>query len=164
VQLTTERLVLRDFVPDDIDAYFAIQSDPRWLTYYEWAERDRNDCQELMDRFIAWQHEEPRTKFQLAITLDGIVIGSCGARDGEIGYELHPDHWGHGYATESAQAMVDFSFEELGHNKLTSWCIADNLGSVAVLTRLGFVQTERKRDTEFFKGRHWDTLRFELRR
>jgi RimJ/RimL family protein N-acetyltransferase len=170
MEIRTERLVLRDFVPDDSDAYFAVQNDPRWLRYYEWTERSRADASELFERFIGWQREDPRIKFQLAVTLDGRVIGSCGARmdepgadEAELGYEIHPDLWRNGYATEAGRAMVRFAFDELGVSRMRSWCIAENVGSAAVLRKVGFHQTERRKDAEFFKGRHWDTLRFELR-
>ena len=57
------------------------------------------------------QFEQPRRKFQLAVTLDGELIGNCGIRrkpasetEADIGYELAPAFWGHGYATEAARA------------------------------------------------------------
>src|SRR5919199_1776690 len=120
--LTTPRLTLREFVADDWIAVLAYQSDPRYLRYYAWTERSERAVREFVGRFIAQQHEQPRTKFQLASTLkaDGRLIGNCGVRmrapdahEADIGYELAPEHWGRGYATEAARAIIAFGFDEL---------------------------------------------------
>lgn len=169
MKIETDRLVLRDFVPNDLPAYIEIQSDPRWLTHYEWEDRDPDDVRALFANFLLWQREQPRIKFQIAITLEGLVIGSCGIRkdnaaatQGDIGYELHPDHWGNGYATEAARAMVDYGFNELGLHRVWSWCIADNEGSAKVLHRVGMTLEGRKKETQFFKGEWHDELIFGL--
>jgi RimJ/RimL family protein N-acetyltransferase len=119
------------------------------------------------------QQQQPRTKFQLAITLKSTaqLIGNCGIRLGEpsmfqgsepheanIGYELSPAHWGQGYATEAARAMVNFGFTELHVHRIEAWSIADNVGSAHVLEKLGMRLEGRLRDKEYFKGRWWDTL------
>ena len=98
-------------------------------------------------------------------------MGNCGLRrkddndwEGDLGYELHPEHWGRGYATEAAFALVNFGFQELGLNRISSWCIADNDASARVLERLGFRQEGRLRRHQHFKGRWWDTLLYALLR
>ncbi len=58
--------------------------------------------------------------------------------------------------------MVDFGFRELGLQRISSWCIADNVASARVLERLGFQKEGRLRSNEFFKGRWWDTLLYAL--
>ena len=120
----------------------------------------------FLDQQTGQQTERPRRRFQLAITLpdNGQLIGSCGIRrkpdndwEADIGYELAPDFWGRGYATESARAMVNFGFHKLRLRRISSWCIADNAASVRVLERLGFRQEGRLRRNEYFKRRWWDT-------
>jgi RimJ/RimL family protein N-acetyltransferase len=119
--------------------------------------------------FLVQQQEQPRTKFQLAITLKSSpqLIGNCGIRlkssnafEGGIGYELSPEHWGRGYATEAARAIVAFGFMQLKLHRISSWCIAENVGSAHVLQKLGMRSEGRLRENEFFKGRWWDTLLF----
>ena len=165
--LTTERLVLREFVEDDWVAVLGYQQNPLYLRYYEWTDRSPGDAREFVRMFLAQQREVPRLKFQLAATLkaDGQLIGNCGirlrvanAREGEIGYELDPVYWGQGYATEAARAMVQFGFSELRLHRVWSRCIADNTSSARVLERIGMRQEGRLRETEYFKGRWWDML------
>lgn len=171
MRLTTERLILREFRESDWPAVLAYQSDPCYLRFYEWTERTPEAVQAFVGTFLAQQREQPRTKFQLAITLKATqaLIGNCGirlaqadARVGDIGYELSPDHWGHGYATEAAQTIVAFGFQELHLHRIWAECVADNTASIRVLEKLGMRQEGRLREHAFYKGRWWDLLRWGL--
>lgn len=171
MEIATERLRLREFVRDDWRAVLEYQRDPRYLVYYPWENRTENDARVFVQMFLDWQDERPRRRFQLAITRrrDGLLIGNCGIRRvpgndryAEIGYELNPDFWGRGYATESAIAMVQFGLDDLGLRRITSWCIADNAASARLLERLGFSLVRRQSRQEYFKGRWWDTLTYAL--
>jgi RimJ/RimL family protein N-acetyltransferase len=174
MELRTERLVLREIRSDDWPAVLAYHRDPRYLRYYAWTEdRSEAEVRAFVDMLAALQHEQPRRKFQLAITLPGddTLIGNCGIRrkdandfEGDIGYELNPEHWGCGYATEAARTMVAHGFEQLGLHRVSSWCIADNAASARVLDRCGLRLEGRLRDNEHFKGRYWDTLLYGLLR
>ena len=82
--------------------------------------------------------------------------------EADIGYELAPEYWVRGYATEAALAMVTFGFRELELHRISSWCIADNTASARVLERVGLRPEGRLRENEYFKGRWWDTLLFGL--
>lgn len=167
MEFETKRLILREFVQEDWRDILAYQSDPRYLEYYHWTERTPGDVQEFVRRQIELQEQEPRIKFQLVITLKsgGRLIGNCGIRreavkshQADIGYELSPDYWGKGYATEAARAIVMFGFEQLNLHRLWAHCIADNGRSRRVLEKLGMHLEGRLRENEFFKGRWWDSL------
>ena len=167
MELITERLILREFVAEDAVAVLAYQSDPRYLPYNRWTDRRLEDVEAFVGMFLNQQRERPRIKYQLAITHkpDGVLIGNCGVRkqaadavEAELGYELAPSHWGHGYATEAARAMLKFAFQELRVHRVAAWCIADNTASARVLERLGMRLEGRLREKENFKGRRWDSL------
>src|SRR5438874_6189238 len=107
MQLSTHRLLLREFVEEDWEAVLAYQSDPLYLRYNPWTERTEADVRVFVGRFLAQQQEQPRTRFQLAVVIKvgGRLIGNCGVRvndpdlrEGNIGYELDPRCWGQGYA------------------------------------------------------------------
>lgn len=169
MKLETERLILREFVPDDWERVLEYQSNPLYLRYYEWTASDRTP--ESVQEFVGWfldnQKEAPRLKFQLAVTLKSkeLLIGNCGVRmdkvdavEAEIGYELDPEYWNHGYATESARAIVDFGFSRFGVHRIWANCVADNTGSAHVLEKLGMKLEGCLREKEFYKGKWWDTL------
>ena len=167
MQIKTSRLVLREFVEEDWSDVLSYQSDPRYLRYYPWSDRTEADAREFVQQQIANQSETPRRKFQLVITLPDQpgLIGNCGIRrkpdnewEADIGYELAPEYWGRGYATEAARALVQFGFNELGLDRISTWSISDNRASANVLEKVGLRQEGRLRSNEYFKGRWWDTL------
>lgn len=165
--LDTERLLLREFVVDDWRAVLAYQSNPRYLRYYPWTERAAQDVQPFVQRFVDWQEEQPRTKFQLAIVLrvEGQLIGTVGIRKevakvqkADLGFEIAPAYWGRGYATEAARAMLAFGFERLRLHRIWASCLAENVASARVLEKLGMRQEGRLRENQWMKERWWDTL------
>ncbi len=169
MKLETERLILRDFVKDDWQRVLEYQTDPLYLRYYEWTEADRTPdaVQEFVGWFLEHQIQNPRIKFQLAVTLksNGLLIGNCGIRmdkpdafQADIGYELDPKHWNHGYATEATHAIVDFGFTHFGVHRIWANCVADNIGSAHVLEKLGMKLEGRLRENQYYKGRWWDEL------
>jgi ribosomal-protein-alanine N-acetyltransferase len=169
--LTTERLILREFSASDWPAVLAYQSNPLYLRYYEWTARTPQEVREFVQMFLAQQQEDPRRKFQLAVVLKatGQLIGNCGIRmqsadahQADIGYELDPQHWGQGHATEAARAVVQFGFTRFRLHRIWSWCIADNVGSARVLEKLGMRQEGRLRENDYFKGRWRDTLLYAI--
>lgn len=86
-----------------------------------------------------------------AILRDGILIGIVGLHfaDGqvpELGYWLGEPHWGHGYATEAAQALVAAA-HAAGARALRSRALSDNHASRNVLGKAGFVQTQEGPET-----------------
>ena len=167
--LETPRLLLRDFTAGDWPAVLAYQRDPRYLRLYEWADRTPAEVQAFVQMFIDQQHAEPRTRFQFAVTLrqTGELLGNCGIRrdspvshEAEIGYEIAPDQWGRGYASEAVAATVRFGFETLRVHRITAWLVADNVASARVLEKNGFQLEGRLRDKEAYKGRYWDVLMY----
>ncbi len=167
MELTTDRLHLREFVFDDWPTVLAYQQDPRYLRYYAWTERSPEDAQAFVQMFLDFQAVEPRTKYQLAVTLKetGQLNGTCGLRlksvnafEADIGYELSADYWGKGYATEAAQAIVNLGFTDFGLHRISADLVADNVASAHVLEKIGMKLEGRLRDGEYFKDRYWDTL------
>jgi RimJ/RimL family protein N-acetyltransferase len=163
--IRTPRLLLRDFSARDFEPLDAYRREPLYHRYVPALAEGGPATGELLDRFMRWQEEEPRSRFQLAIerSSSGGLIGSVGlrrrtpgARVGDIGFELAPSFWGQGYATEAALAIVEYGFHQLGMHRLHAHCIAENEPSARVLTRIGMKREGVFRDHEFFSDRWWD--------
>lgn len=60
----------------------------------------------------------------------------------EVGWTLHPDHWGNGYATEAGGAAITYAFDTLDRDEVVSVIHPDNHGSQAVARRLGLSWVE----------------------
>ena len=172
MQIHTRRLLLREFNPEDWQPMLAYHNDPRYLRYYPQELEGEFHVRSFVQRFIDQAQVAPRQKFQLAICLpeSGVLIGNAGVRmgglgprepeavQGDIGYELDPAYWGQGYATEAAQAILEFGFESLHLHRIWARCLAENIASQRVLEKLGMRLEGRLRQDEYFKGRWWDTL------
>jgi RimJ/RimL family protein N-acetyltransferase len=165
MQLETQRLIMRDFRDDDWPTVAAYWADPRYQRYYPENQRHEETVRALIGRFVAAQAEQPRQRWQLAlVTRDGgRLIGNCGIRvndpdlrEANIGYELNPEFWGQGYASEAARAILRFGFEELGLHRVWAECVADNAGSVRVLEKLGMRREAHFRELQRFRERWWD--------
>ena len=147
----TERLLLREFTKQDVDAIAEFRRDPRYLKYYYRPAYTREECVRFVERCIAWSRENPRRKFQLAITdrSNGVLLGNCGIRTesiecrrGDIGYELSPVYWGQGFASEAVQSILQMGFEDLDLDEIEARCVIANKRSVRLLHRLDFEETE----------------------
>lgn len=83
-------------------------------------------------------------------------------RCAELGYVLHPDHGGRGYATEAARAVLQLAFDGLGVHRVVARIDARNEASARLAARLGMRQEAHLVENEWFKGGWSDELDFAL--
>ncbi|MFJ6416028.1 GNAT family N-acetyltransferase [Paeniglutamicibacter sp. NPDC091659] len=152
MEISTERLALREYAQADQDAVHAFASDPRVCGFVEWGPNTPEDTRAFLRACLDEQTADPRQTFSMAIGVDGRVLGSIalmlGASDvapvessAEIGYVLAADAWGNGYATEAAAAMLDFARHTLGMRRVVATCRPENAGSIRVLEKAGLRRT-----------------------
>jgi RimJ/RimL family protein N-acetyltransferase len=79
-------------------------------------------------------------------------------RQGEIGFVLHPDHHGRGYATEAAPLILRFGFEQRGLHRIIGRCDGRNTASARLMERLGMRREAHLVENEFIKGEWADEL------
>jgi [ribosomal protein S5]-alanine N-acetyltransferase len=110
----------------------------------------------FVEQAVAASQSVPRLLYHLAITLvtSNQLIGAAMLRvhdathgQGEIGYFLHPDHWGKGLATEAATLLLDFGFADVGLHRVFGTCDPRNTPSARVMAKLGMVREGRLRET-----------------
>jgi RimJ/RimL family protein N-acetyltransferase len=141
--LKTRRLILRAPRIDDAEAMAALLNDRRIAE--NTARIPHPYSVQDAEAFIAHVRTGDETAF--AITLpNGRLIGNCGIgrlrADGpEIGYAIGVDHWGNGYATEAARALIDHAFGDLGFEELKAGARVSNPASRRVLEKCGFQWT-----------------------
>lgn len=148
VLLETDRIALRQFTLDDVDALVLLDSDPevmhfltgglptprseiegvvlpRWLRYYEdsplvgfWAAEDK-----ASGDFLGWFHLRPG---------DGHPPD-----EPELGYRLHRWAWGRGLATEGSRTLVDMAFTRGGASRVNAETMAVHAASRRVMEKVG---------------------------
>lgn len=152
-EIRTERLVLRPATGGDLKAFHGILSDARATAY--WSTPPHADIAQTQHWVASMVAIEPGEGEDFVIELNGEVIGKAGFfRFPEIGFILHPDAWGKGYAREALRPVLKRAFD---HHKLAA-VEADvdprNEASLRLLKRLGFAEVGRA-DRTWKIGDHW---------
>jgi RimJ/RimL family protein N-acetyltransferase len=170
--ILTRRLLLRPFTMDDLEALRAIQSRADVTRYLMWGPRSLWEVREVLaKRARTTTLEEEGDTLNLAMTLpeSGALVGdvtlhwaSAEHRLGEIGFVLHPDHHGKGYAGEATAVMLRLGFEGLGLHRVIGRCDARNTPSAKVMERLGMRREAHFRQNELVKGEWTDELVFAM--
>ena len=154
-ELTTPRLLLRPFVPADVDDIFEYAKDPEWGEFLL-DSVPQPYTRRSAEEFIASRMTAPRTELSWAIVLRGTGIGGIVLRvdskheTGEIDYALAKSHWGQGLMPEAAAAVVDWAFRERGLARISSQANVRNRRSWRVMEKIGMrregVSRSRRKD------------------
>lgn len=152
-EITTERLILRRPRLTDVEAMFAIMSNPLAMRYWSTLP---HVSREATAHWLAQKIERTTAGGEdFLVEFKGQVIGDVGAgRLPDFGFIMHPDFWGRGFATEASTAFVTHVFKATGTPKLVADVDPRNGASLRVLTHLGFVETGRAQNT-FKLGDEW---------
>ena len=78
VTLISKRITLREFNREDFEEVHQYGGDPEVVKYMPWGPNTRAETRRFIERNIQAQVVKPRTSIELAITIDGRVIGGCG--------------------------------------------------------------------------------------
>ncbi|MBI4920531.1 MAG: GNAT family N-acetyltransferase [Devosia nanyangense] len=163
--IMTDRLRLRPFSRGDVDAVYSYRSRPDVSEFLFDQPMSHEECAEavrIRAGQLAFSGEGDKILLAVERQDDGRLIGevsliwrSVADRQAELGYILHPDAHGHGYATEAAAALLAFGFDVVGLHRVYARCDAKNLASAKVMQRLGMREEAHFREHAQFKGR-WD--------
>ena len=171
VLLTGRRTRLREFRHTDGAAAFSIVGDDRVTKFLSFGSRSPAAAQEMIDGALQRAKSQPRNEFYLAITRmdDDALIGTCrlaftGVKAAKLGYAVAADHWGHGFATDAVNTMLDFAFGSLDLHRITAAIGPDNLASQAVVEHLGFTREGVLRDHVFTNGAWRDSVLYSVLR
>jgi RimJ/RimL family protein N-acetyltransferase len=150
------RVVLREIQLDDVTDVVAYSADPRVHRFQPWGPDFTTEARVYVEHAVAAAHATPRSEYVFALTLPpetrlrGTVwlrVSNPAHGQAEVGYFLHPDVWGRGYATEAARLVVHLAFAELGVHRVIGTCDPRNAASARVLQKLGMRYEGRLRHT-----------------
>ena len=140
--ITTERLLLRRAQMRDLQDLHRVFSHPDAMRY--WNSLPYQDTAQTKHLLAAMVAADPAESDDFIVEYQGRAIGTAGCwRLAEIGFILHPDHWGQGLAHEALSAAIPHAFDALPMDKIVADVDPRNSASLALLTRLGFRETGR---------------------
>jgi ribosomal-protein-alanine N-acetyltransferase len=161
--LRTERLVLRGPRQSDLDAMFAIYSDPVNMTYWSTPPHpDRDTTQKMLsDKIVAFAS----SPVNFVLEYDGTMIGNAGMfRKWEVGFMLHHPYHRQGMIFEAMTTILPHIWATTDATVLTGDADPRNDASIAVFRKLGFQETHRAERTFCIDGVWADSIYFALSR
>lgn len=146
-RLRGERVLLREWVEDDLAPFAALNADPRVMEHYP-SPLTRVESDAFVRELVISQFAERGFGLWAAEVPDvapfvgyvGLLVHTLEADFTpcvEIGWRLAFSQWGNGYATEAARTAIAFGFTEAGLEEIVSFTVPANHRSVAVMARLG---------------------------
>lgn len=150
VILETDRLLLREYVEEDAEAFFKLNNDPEVLRFVP-DKRLLNVEQArqiLIDHPIADYRKYGLGRGACILKSTGEQIGFAGLKyleelgEVDVAFRLMRIHWGHGLATEASLASVRFGFANLGLKRIIGLVMPENIASVRVLEKTGLRYAE----------------------
>jgi len=164
--LRSRRLVIRDFVSGDLGALHAYAGRMEVTRHLLWGPNDVEQSRATLSDFMAQQSVEPRLRYDLALALPGgKAIGGVSVHlddtrlgNAEVGYVLHSDYWGSGFASEAVEMVAAAVFARWPLNRLWARCVADNKASRRLLERLGMRHEGTLLRAERIDGQWHDVL------
>jgi RimJ/RimL family protein N-acetyltransferase len=145
LQFHTARLTLRAYAPTDIPALVRLAGAPEVAATT--LRIPHPYTEENAQQFIATCQEDSATgtitRFAISLRENPELCGGVGLRldeahhHAELGYWLGVAFWGKGYATEAAQAMLDYGFDTLNLHRIYASYYPENVASGQVLRKIG---------------------------
>jgi RimJ/RimL family protein N-acetyltransferase len=148
-ELRTGRLLLRRWRDADRAPFAALNADPAVVEHLA-APLSRAESDRLLDRAEAGFDERGWSLWAVEVATTGRFAGFVGLSPAtfaahftpavEVAWRLAREHWGHGYATEAARAVLACGFEEVGLEEIVSFTVPANVRSWRVMERLGMTR------------------------
>ena len=155
IKLETERLIIREYTPDDFDNLYAILSDAENMAHYP-SPYDEAGTQRWLNWCLESQSTYGHALWALELRDTGEYIGDCGVTmqkiDGEvlpeIGYHLNKRFWRQGYAKEAAAAIRDWFFGAFDFDSVYSYMKYTNVASYSTAASIGMRKIKEYADPD----------------
>ena len=169
MKIKTQRLLLRELTPDDLDGLHAIFSDPESMQHYP-----GSFSLEKSKKWIEWNIKSYATYglglWGVILKEENKLIGDCGITmqningkmEPEIGYHINKNYTNRGYATEAAIACRDYAFNVLKLNRLYSYMKYTNAPSMRVAEKNGMKFVAEIEDQKNIKNRIYSISRDDI--
>jgi RimJ/RimL family protein N-acetyltransferase len=143
--LETERLLLREFALEDVEAFFRMVSDPDVIRYTGDGAKTIEEARKgLEERPLQDYRKHGYARWVTVYKPTGRVIGFAGlkylddVKEVDLGYRFFKEYWGRGIATEASRPIVAYGFDVLRLSRMIAFADIENKASIRVLEKVGF--------------------------
>lgn len=165
--METKRLFLRPFLIEDAPHIFRLNATPEVMRFLGKREvySSVELASEFLENYLKSTASLPYARWAVIRKEDNSWLGWCGLKlhpngETDLGFRLHLEHWGKGYATEAGRAWIERGFNEFDLPKLVAQTTSGNQGSQRVITKLGFVRDpDSDHDEGEFRWWHYELYR-----
>lgn len=145
IHARTERLLLRDWDSQDLDAYAAIIADPLVMEHIgNGKPRPRSQAEDFIRTVMAHQQSRGWTRFAVEHAASGQLMGFCGVDDKtghfDFGWRYARSFWGAGFGFEAASAALWVCQNTFSLTHIISQSYPENEGSIRIMQKMGMVQ------------------------
>ncbi|HIR52739.1 MAG TPA: GNAT family N-acetyltransferase [Candidatus Onthovicinus excrementipullorum] len=141
--IQTQRLLLRRFRREDAGAMFQWASNPEVVRYLSYSpHQSLKESQKILKSWIS-AYRDPSV-YNWAIEWNGTVIGNISVVTQDdachtchLGWQIDVPYWNQGIMTEAVRAVIDFLFDRVGYDRITSGHDTRNIGSGRVMQKAG---------------------------
>ena len=169
-ELKTGRLICRQIIDADAVALHEIWSDPEVTRYFSLEPfQSLAETREMMELLNSLPRLNQGIRWAVVWIADNAVLGTCGFHNykpahhrAEMGYELGRQHWGKGFMSEAAQAILRYGFTSAGFNRVEAFVNYGNQNSTRLLKRAGFHLDGLLRQYELNRGKFADQYCYSL--
>ena len=174
IYLETERLILRDYIESDFENYYRLKSDTKTMYYLQDIQlHSVKEAKEDFANVLADMKSHERKFYFLHIELKESreQIGSIGytvtgntpvGKLVHMGYFTYPKFWGRGYTSEALKKVIEYAFTVDNVYRITTGCLAENIGSERVMQKCGMIKEAEHVDYEWHDGKMKTRLEYRL--
>ncbi len=174
IQLYTDRLLLRDHVPEDIQTHHRLLSDPKAMYYLQDIKTNTLAETEANLAFSMKEIDRPdraHVFLRMEVRDTGLHIGEIGytvsaftpaGKLADLGYFTHAHCWNKGYTTEAVKALLRFAFTKDNVIRMSAGCLRENIGSERVMQKCGFIREAEFKQYTWHDGKLKDRVVYRM--
>ena len=166
------RLLFSEVTANDLESVHALYSSPEVDQYNTLGiPKDIEDTKNLIRRMVYSQKEMPRNSYNWTLTIKetnefigmgGLSLSNNIFKLGEIYFEIMPNFWDNGYATEAANQLISIGFDTFKLHKIEAGVAIDNIASIRVLEKIGMQREGLRRKLLPIRGEWKDNYHYAI--
>jgi len=174
IQLFTDRLIIRDYVVEDLNNHHELLSDNIIMYYLQ--DIKTNNLEESKENLMTVLNDQKsndrkRYHFVIEKRTENEFIGGIGYTVMEdtpygklvhMGYFIKQDYWNKGYTTEALKKVIEFAFLENDVYRIHTGCIKENIYSEKIMQKCGFIKEAEFKEYVYHDGKFKDRVEYRL--